>query len=197
MRMAHMPLHVLERGAVNIPILQHGADDMMNRIILTVIALSLPLLGCQPAEGNSADQAADRSADLEAIRQVHEEHMAAVYAKDVDRFMVTVMDSFILMPPDDPGAHGAEEVREWSRAFYDHYTIEKLDFTSMDYTIHGDWAAIHYHYDWRVVPTGEGEVIEDVGQGLYVYRRQPDGSWKLAYDIWNSDGPAADRSGDS
>lgn len=165
---------------------------MMRRIHPAMIALALPLLSCRSAESDPADQAADRAEDLEAIRQVHEEHMEAVYAKDVDRFMATVTDSFVLMPPNDPGADGAEEVREWSRAFYDNFTIEELEFTSMDYTIHGDWAAIHYRYDWTVVPTGEGQTIEDVGQGLYVYRRQSDGSWKLAYDIWNSDGPTAD-----
>jgi ketosteroid isomerase-like protein len=30
----------------------------------------------------------------------------------------------------------------------------------------------------------------DAGKGLHVYRRQPNGSWKLALDIWNSDRPA-------
>jgi hypothetical protein len=29
--------------------------------------------------------------------------------------------------------------------------------------------------------------IEDVGKGLQVYARQPDGSWKLTHDIWTSD----------
>jgi len=40
-----------------------------------------------------------------------------------------------------------------------------------------------------VWPLEGGPVVQDRGKGLHVYRRQPDGSWKLAQDIWNSDNP--------
>lgn len=79
-------------------------------------------------------------------------------------------------------------MRRWFEGFFGSFTIDDLEFTSIDYEIHGDWAAGHYRYDWRVVPVAEGDTIEDVGQGLYVYRRQPDGSWLIAYDFWNGHG---------
>lgn len=157
---------------------------MIRRIHPGLMALALPLLACRPA----GDAPADRAADLEAIRQLHAEHIDAALNKDVEAFMATVTDSFVLLPPDDPGAAGAEAVRDWVGAFFENATIQELEFTSMDFVVDGDWAAAHYRYDWTVAPTGEGEPMSDVGQGVYVYRRQPDGGWLIAYDVWNSDG---------
>ena len=33
-------------------------------------------------------------------------------------------------------------------------------------------------------------MLNDPGKWVGVYQRQPDGSWKCAFDIWNSDAPA-------
>src|SRR5215218_4122750 len=35
-----------------------------------------------------------------------------------------------------------------------------------------------------------GERLLDSGKYLVVFRRQPDGSWRYATDMWNSDAPA-------
>jgi ketosteroid isomerase-like protein len=35
-----------------------------------------------------------------------------------------------------------------------------------------------------------GKVIADTGKFVTVWRKQVDGSWKMAYDIWNTDIPA-------
>lgn len=43
----------------------------------------------------------------------------------------------------------------------------------------------------RDVPIDGGEALEDLCKGIIVYRRQADGGWKVARDIWNSDGSAA------
>lgn len=72
------------------------------------MALALPLLACQPA----GDAPADRAADLEALRQLDAELIDAALNKDVEALMATVTDSFVLLPPDDPGAAGAEAVRD-------------------------------------------------------------------------------------
>lgn len=161
------------------------------------------VLACGPAEerpaieeadaaqaGSAEEVAAQEASDLEALRELHEEHINAARNKDIEAFMATVTDAFVLLPPGDPGAAGAEAVREWIGAFFESGTIQELEFTSVDYTVDGDWAVAHYRYDWTIAPTS-GEPVNDVGQGLYVYRRQPDGSWLIAYDVWNSDGPPA------
>jgi len=41
----------------------------------------------------------------------------------------------------------------------------------------------------KLTPVAGGAVTEYVGKGMHIYRRQGDGSWKIAEDIWNSDKP--------
>ena len=60
-------------------------------------------------------------------------------------------------------------------------------FTSAHLELAGDIALERVTYT-AVIWSGPGAApIEDAGKGLHVYRRQPDGSWKLTQDIWNSD----------
>jgi ketosteroid isomerase-like protein len=52
---------------------------------------------------------------------------------------------------------------------------------------HGDVAVEEGRYE---IQAG-GEVV-DTGKYLVVHRRQPDGTWKLGLDIWNSSRPEAE-----
>jgi uncharacterized protein (TIGR02246 family) len=45
-------------------------------------------------------------------------------------------------------------------------------------------------YTLRTAPGDAGEVV-DVGKYVVMHRRQPDGSWRYAVDIFNSSRPAA------
>ena len=50
-----------------------------------------------------------------------------------------------------------------------------------------DWAYERFSFSRTMTPTGGGEPTTARGKGIHVYRRQSDGSWKLARDLWNSD----------
>ena len=41
-------------------------------------------------------------------------------------------------------------------------------------------------YSWTV-RVGESEPAKDHGKWLTIWRKQPDGTWLLSQDIWNSD----------
>ncbi len=65
----------------------------------------------------------------------------------------------------------------------------KFTFTSSHIHVAGDTALERVTYTATIWPGDDGPPIEDLGKGLHVYRRQPNGSWKLTSDIWNSDQP--------
>jgi ketosteroid isomerase-like protein len=54
---------------------------------------------------------------------------------------------------------------------------------------HGDVALEEGRYELRA-----GDEVVDRGKYLVVHRRQPDGTWRLGVDIWNSSQPAAPAS---
>ena len=50
----------------------------------------------------------------------------------------------------------------------------------------GDVAVEHMTFRLTLQPVGGGAPIVDEGKGVHVYRRQADGTWKIALDAWNS-----------
>ena len=51
----------------------------------------------------------------------------------------------------------------------------------------------HYNGVMAVTPKKGGPILEEHVRGIHVYRRQPDGSWRIAQDIWNAEPPASSR----
>ena len=47
------------------------------------------------------------------------------------------------------------------------------------------WAFHLSEYIAMVTPKEGGETVEEKGKVLEILQRQPDGSWKIAREIWN------------
>jgi ketosteroid isomerase-like protein len=100
-----------------------------------------------------------------------------------------VTDDFALIPPNDPGARGTDGIRTWFAGTFGAFSIAELEFPTTELHIGRDLAVRHYTYDWTLTPDAGGEPIRDLGDGLYVYERQTDGSWLISYDLWTSSEP--------
>jgi ketosteroid isomerase-like protein len=70
-------------------------------------------------------------------------------------------------------------------------------FTGSVVVVLGDAAVERLTYASRATPLADGNTTEDVGKGLHVYARQPNGAWRLTHDIWNSDRPLAQARADT
>jgi ketosteroid isomerase-like protein len=81
------------------------------------------------------------------------------------------------------GKQGIKEFFEIGRAF----GLRKLNFIPVEIEYDGNLAyergIIHMEME------AEGKLMTDKGKYLVVMKRQPDSSWKVAVDIWNSDLP--------
>lgn len=157
---------------------------MRARSLITTLVIALALPACQ----QPSDSAGIEAATLDALRQVRDEHVAAILEENVDAELATYTESAIVIPPGQKGAIGTQEIRDWLQGFFDSFTVEHLEIDLANHTVREDLAVAHYRYSWSVAPEGEGEPVPDTGQGLWVFERQSDGSWLIAYDIWNSDG---------
>jgi ketosteroid isomerase-like protein len=145
----------------------------VNLVFVSII--SITPIGCS---GESNSEMATEDA-RQAIEQVHELYIEAVLAEDVEAFLDTVTDDF----------GGKDAVRVWFNATFGAYSTVKLVFPTADVTIDRDWAFKQYTFDWTLDPKAGGDQVRDLGSGLYIYHLGDDGSWKVAYDIWNSSEP--------
>jgi ketosteroid isomerase-like protein len=131
-----------------------------------------------------SEPAASTEEDVAAVLAVRAAEVAS--ATGGDTVMAHVADDIVIMPPNLPAVVGKAAARAWFQELRAQATIQAIDYTSADVVIAGDWAIEPYAGSVTMTPMG-GEPMTEAIKGIHVYRRQADGSWKLAHDVWNSD----------
>jgi ketosteroid isomerase-like protein len=127
--------------------------------------------------------------DRAAVARATTALLNAVNASDLTGVLATWSDHGVMMPPHHPSVHGWAALKDYFKDLFSHSRFEFV-FSSSHIDVAGDVALERLEYTASMWPLEGGSVLQDRGKGLHVYRRQSDGSWKLALDIWNSDNPA-------
>jgi ketosteroid isomerase-like protein len=129
------------------------------------------------------------SKPLEATDQllaVSQAFSAALKARDLDRLAALLDPEAIWMPPNDTSLFGAEEVREWWKEYFDYFRLTSISESEREVTINGELAIEQTNYMVVITPVKGSTRIRDDGRWLRVWKRQPDGSWKMWRAMWNS-----------
>lgn len=172
----------------------------LKRILVCAWAVSL-VLACQTQEeateqGTETTPAVDEAAVRETIAAKDQAWGAAAVAGDIESLVQQYTPDAILMPPGAPRAEGAEAIREAFTAWLQEMPPSSTTVTSDAITITaaGDYA--HAIGTWTMSGAmPDGSEYSDQGKFLAVWKNV-DGDWKIATDIWNSDGaPPADAEG--
>ena len=123
--------------------------------------------------------------EREEILALIAEERAAVERGDAAQYLSVLADDALFMPP-GLAPRGGAELRAWLSDFVSSVRVEWLDFQSHDVEVRGDLGYHTYAYTWRVTPRAGGNASTSGGKGLHILRRQSDGSWKIAREIWNA-----------
>jgi len=92
----------------------------------------------------------------------------------------------VLMPPHAQPVAGREAVVDWFAGVVEQARTTAVAVPQREVTVAGDLAIERGVFTWKVAPTLGGSEIEDRGNFLAIWQKQPDGSWKLSRNIWNS-----------
>lgn len=142
--------------------------------------LFLAVLGaCAPS------QPAFTAADEAAVRAVPGQFTSAMMAGNWDAWSNLLTEDVAFLPPNAAALEGREAVLAWGRAFprLASFTAEATEVTGS-----GDWAFARGTYSFTTAPDS-GPPLSEQGKWMAVHRRQPDGSWPISRDIWNSNLP--------
>jgi ketosteroid isomerase-like protein len=146
-------------------------------------ALSIAVAGCSSATAPAVP-------DVAAIEaQAHDGYVAAINSNDLDTLMAVLTDDVVYQASGAPEVVGKAAVRDWVAGYLDAYST-RWEKTSIGFTVSGDWAFERYTYRATDTERATGAVTTDVGKGINVFRRGPDGAWRVAIDGWSSDKPA-------
>jgi uncharacterized protein (TIGR02246 family) len=126
------------------------------------------------------------SADAEAIRRINQQYIELHPEGEVDRLMTLYTDDALLMPPGSPPLEGLEEIRAHWSDFFDDWEV--LEATSIidEVILSEDWAYARGHYSETLRAKDSDARVVDSGSFSGIWRRQRDGSWKIARDMWNA-----------
>lgn len=127
-------------------------------------------------------------ADITAIKEMLKQYAVITNAGDWDRWISLWADDGVQMPPDDPARVGKEQIRAGMKPLFDQLNLDIVIHSIEDAKIYGDLGLTRCIYSLKATPKAGGETIDVMpeGKALTLYGRQPDGSWKIVYDCFNS-----------
>jgi len=148
-------------------------------ILATALAMLFSAISCQRQ---------DTEADITAIKEMLNQYSVAVNTGDFDLWISFWTDEGIQMPPDTPARIGKAQILEAMKPTFDQMTLDIAITSIEDAKVYGDLGLTYCIYTFAVTPKAGGETIIVIpdGKALTLYERQTDGSWKIAYDCFNS-----------
>jgi uncharacterized protein (TIGR02246 family) len=163
---------------------------MKNPILVVSLVLLLCFaLGCEKQAEEVAGQGGERALsneDVAAIKASTEAYVQAVTSKDWTALAALYTEDAALMPPNQPMVQGREAILAWAEAVP---PMTEFSITPVEIDGCGDLAYVRGTGAWTITPEGAPEPIQETAKYVEIRRKQKDGSWLIAVDIFNSDLP--------
>jgi len=158
------------------------------RLAPTYLLWAVSLAMCACSQSAQQAQAPDtRAADETAIRAASADWSKAAQAKDLDKCVAPFADDAIAMYPKMPLAQGKDNIRKgWQETLAMPGPGLSFTTTGVEVARSGDIAWEHGTYEMSTADK-KGKVSTEKGKYVTVWKKQADGSWKVAADIDNAD----------
>jgi ketosteroid isomerase-like protein len=149
----------------------------LNFFITCIILLAFNtglIYGAEPF--SNSDKQAIRSVTAEAVRMANsgsswDEYTRYYYAPDA-----------VILPPDAAEVRGHDAIVDFFEEFP---PVDKMSFTVIEIEGRQDMAYVYGVYQLTMTSEDE-QTINDYGKYLEIWKRHDDGSWKVAWDIFNT-----------
>ena len=154
-------------------------------------ALLVWAAACQPAPKTEAAPAGLSAQDEAAVRAIDAAWARAASAGDGNAIAALYATDATILPPMEPLRQGEAAKKYWVD-FMNSFS-GPIELTTTAVEGRGDLAYGVGTYRLTLTPKKAGAKPLPTEEGKYVevFRKQGDGSWKIIYDIWNVNPPAA------
>ena len=125
----------------------------------------------------------------DSISEYRQAFFKATQAGDVKTLVSFAADDVVIMSPNDCTVYGIAEFQAWWEEYFQYFRLVAFNVPERSVIIDGDFAIEHSAYMIAVVPASGGSRIRDDGRIFAIWKRQPDGGWKIWQMMWNSTNP--------
>ncbi len=161
----------------------HSQLSPLVRMSLLLVAT---LVGGSCSNGN--DEGPSHTDDIEAISALFASVIPLISSDGVDGLFTLYTDDVVLMVPDSWTDLDRQEAvafytegLDWGKPDPDNYSI-----TIDEVVVMGDWAYVRTTSKGQVVPASGDPAFSQGSRHVSILRRQPDGAWKIARDIFHN-----------
>lgn len=121
--------------------------------------------------------------DVAAVEGAADTYVAAMNAEDWPLVAQSFTEDAVRVPPHEEPHRGREAIAAWLGGIEEltsyELTRDKIDGAD-------GFAYVRGSYTITLRPRGAPGPISDEGDFLEVWRREPDGAWRVAEAIWNT-----------
>jgi uncharacterized protein (TIGR02246 family) len=125
----------------------------------------------------------------EAVPEILQSYAASLVAGDADRWIANWTEDCVQMPPRGTMRIGKQMLYESISAWFDAFAVSDLEMGDLEIQEMGDWAYSRLSYSYKTTPRDGRPAYVYEGKALTIYQRQPDGTWKIHRDCFNSNTP--------
>src|SRR5687768_16297490 len=121
------------------------------------------------------------------LRRDSEWAQAASEGRDVERILSYWTDDAVVLPPGLPPVVGKAAVRQYVESSI-HRAGLNITWESKDVTLAPDGQRAYMFSRNKVTMNApDGAPMTTAGRAVTIWRREPDGEWRCAVDIWNAE----------
>lgn len=147
------------------------------RVPMTVLALALA--ACAPAA-----QPGQTDEDYAAIDAARAAFVEAISAGDMAKAAEIYADDAVVMASNAPAVHGRLAVQEMLGGYP---PIGDFKISVSETKGGAGLVTVRGQYSMNLMSPGAPAAVADTGKFVEVWMKQADGSWKMVWDIWNTD----------
>ena len=124
----------------------------------------------------------------ESIDKAHEAWIDAMRANDAQALGSLMAPDVLLMPPHAPAASGPQAGIDWFAGVVKQARTVEVRIKEREVIVSGVYGIERGSFTWTIQPFG-ATAVEDQGQFVAIWQKQPDGAWRMKRTIWNSELP--------
>ncbi len=137
----------------------------------------------------AAAQEVNNPADVEAIKEASVAWDKAWSAGDCDALLASLyLADAVAMPPNRPATVGRDAMRPGCKQYFAQFRETNRSVVE-GVRVSGDLAVSWGTQEGTTTPKAGGASVRYKQKWMTAYLRQPDGSWKILWEIFNSDLP--------
>ncbi len=141
----------------------------------------------QSTAGLPSEKASNTQPVEQKLRDLDGQWSKAAAAKDLEQTVAYYSDDAVVLPPNGPSATTKGAIRKlWQDLLASPGFAFSWKPARVEASKSGDMAHVSGTYEFSI-NDATGKPFNDRGKYLEVWKKQADGNWKCAADMWNSD----------